>query len=328
MALRRATAIPILLAAVLALVSLVGGALLRQAWIAPGPLREERVVLLPRGAGLIAIARHLAEAGAIDNPWIFLAALTLDGAGRTLKAGEYAIPGGLSMARIAELLRAGKVVQHKVTVPEGWTVAEVLEDLRDRDFLVGAVGAVEEGALRPDTYFAERGVEREALLARMRAAQTALIDEIWARHPGNAVIKDRHALLVLASIIERETGRDDERPRVAAVFENRLARGMKLQSDPTVIYGLSDRRGSLDRELTREDLKTPHAWNTYVIDGLPPTPIANPGAKSLEAVMAPAPSDDLYFVADGTGGHVFASTLEAHNRNVAAWRRIGAQTNR
>lgn len=292
-------------------------------WHAEGPLDREQIVEFPRGSHLNDIARQLEASGAVANGWMFLAGLYLDPAGRNLKAGEYAIPAGSSMADIAALLRSGKVLLHRVTLIEGRTVGEALAELAQLEILNGtAAPAPKEGTLRPDTYLVARHTERRVLLERMIAAQEALIQELWRSGPAPAVIHNVQDLLTLASIVEKETGRDDERARVAAVFENRLARHMRLQSDPTVAYGITLGSSELGRDLTRDDLQRPTPWNTYLIDGLPPTPIANPGRKSLEAVLRPAPGDELYFVADGTGGHVFARTLDEHNRNVAKYRQF------
>jgi UPF0755 protein len=292
-------------------------------WRAEGPQDHEQIVEFPRGSHLNDIAQQLEASGAIANRWMFLAGLHLDPAGRNLKAGEYAIAAGTSMADIAALLRSGKVLLHRVTLVEGRTVAEAVAELARLDILNGVAAPVpKEGSLCPNTYLVARHTERRALLERMAAAQEALIQELWRSDSTPAVIRNTEELLILASIVEKETGRDDERARVAAVFENRLARHMRLQSDPTVAYGLTSGTAELMRDLTRDDLQRLTPWNTYLVDGLPPTPISNPGRKSLEAVLKPAAGDELYFVADGTGGHIFARTLDEHNRNVAKYRQF------
>jgi UPF0755 protein len=308
----------------LILVAGTGGALwqLDRLWHQAGPLDSELVVELPRGAGIVAIADQLAARKIIPSSYIFLAGLVWDNGSRNLRAGEYAFPAHISMADLAALLRSGRVVQHRLTIPEGWTVVEIMEAVQSADFLSGPLPdpVPNEGTLRPDTYFAEKGADRRALIARMAQAQSALVADVIAHRPAGTPPPDPHKLVVLASIVERESALAEERPVIAGVFTRRLERNMRLQSDPTVIYGLSGRRGSLDRDLTRDDLKSPSPWNTYVIDGLPSTPICNPGLSALQAAVAPTQGDVLYFVANGDGGHQFAATLADHNHNVARWR--------
>ena len=291
-------------------------------WRQAGPLESEQIIDLPRGAGIAAIADQLAARKIIPSNYIFLAGLVLDGGPRNLRAGEYAVPAHTSMADLAALLRSGRVVQHRLTIPEGWTVVEIMEAVQSADFLTGPLPdpMPDEGTLRPDTYFAEKGADRRALIARMVQAQSALIADVIAHRPPGTPPPDPHKLLVLASLVERESAISEERPVIAGVFMRRLERNMRLQSDPTVIYGLSGRRGSLDRDLTRDDLKSPSPWNTYVIEGLPITPICNPGLSALQAAAAPDQGDALYFVANGNGGHLFAANLAGHNHNVALWR--------
>ncbi len=292
----------------------------------PGPLAESRTVVVQQGSGVRAIAAQLAEAGVLEWPLLFAAAVRLQG--EPLKAGEYLFPAGISAQGAVDLLQSGKTVIRRFTVPEGWTSAQVLAALAEVEGLQGEVGeAPAEGTLLPETYHFSFGDSRAELVKRMQAGMRRTLDELWEGRAPDLPIASKDEAVVLASIVERETGLPEERPRVAAVFVNRLRKGMKLQSDPTVIYGLSDGLGSIERSLTRSDLATAHAFNTYVIDGLPPAPIANPGAASLAAVLRPAASEELYFVADGSGGHVFARTLEEHNRNVAKWRRIERERN-
>jgi UPF0755 protein len=291
-------------------------------WHQPGQMESEQIVDLPRGAGIVAIAEQLAARQIIPSSYLFLAGLVWDGGSRNLRAGEYAFPAHISMAELAALLRSGRVVQHRLTIPEGWTVVEIMEAVLSADFLTGPLPdpVPDEGTLRPDTYFAEKGADRRTLITRMVQAQSALVADVIAHRPAGVPAPDPHKLLVLASLVERESAIAEERPMIAGVFTRRLERNMRLQSDPTVIYGLSGRRGSLDRDLTRDDLKSPSPWNTYVIDGLPATPICNPGLSALQAAVAPDQGDALYFVANGDGGHQFAATLAAHNHNVALWR--------
>ena len=301
-----------------------GGWYLAQAYLrTPATLHEQAVVLLPRGSGVNAIAGQLAEAGAIEHPWLFAAIARLTGRDRRLKAGEYAIQPGMSPQDILALLESGKVLLHALVVPEGLTVPEVYALLQGAEVLSGELPPPPpEGSLLPETYLVPRGEPRARLVGRMQADMAAALAEAWARRKPDLPLRTPEEALTLASIIEKETARPDEYGLVAAVFANRLRRGMKLQTDPTVIYALANGQGPLGRELTRADLALPHPYNTYLIDGLPPGPIANPGRAALAASVQPAAVDYLYFVASGDGGHTFASTLEEHNRNVARWRKL------
>jgi UPF0755 protein len=291
----------------------------------PGPLRAATLVELPRGSGVGAIAAKLADAGAIEHPWAFAALARATGRDRDLKAGEYAIEPGMSPQDILALLESGRVLLHPVAVPEGLTVHEVYGILRASDVLSGDLPPPPpEGTLLPETYLVPRGEARARLVERMRADMQAALGQLWAGRAADLPLRTPEEALTLASIIEKETAKPEEYRLVAAVFVNRLRRGMKLQTDPTVIYALADGRGALGRELTRADLAVEHAYNTYVAEGLPPGPIANPGRAALAAAFDPAPVDHLYFVADGSGGHAFAATLEEHNRNVARWRKLRA----
>jgi conserved hypothetical protein, YceG family len=288
---------------------------------APGPLTAPATLVVAKGSGLEAIARKLDAAGIIPDPYTFMIGAKLRDA--SLKAGEYAFPARVSPREALEMLAEGRTVVHRLTVAEGLTTRQVLDLVREADYLAGEVGRVPaEGALLPETWHLSRDDARDEVVARMERSMRQVIDQLWPGRADGLPLKSKEEALVLASIVERETGLKAERPMVAAVFLNRLRLGMRLQSDPTVVYGLSDGMGMLDRSLTRDDLETPHRWNTYVIAGLPPTPIANPGRASIEAVLHPADIDSLYFVADGTGGHAFARSLDEHNRNVANWRRV------
>ncbi|HAE46464.1 MAG: aminodeoxychorismate lyase [Tistrella sp.] len=325
---------------IIALVSLAtlvvagAGALLwwGSVWLeTPGPLTEARTVLLPRGTGVAGITRELADAGAIDQPAVFRAAVVLLDVQTRLKAGEYRVEPGQSPSDIIDMLVEGRVVLHRLTLPEGITLRAAWEAVAGDDLLSGDMPPMEgfaEGALLPETYTYTRGDDRGALIRRMKAAMDKALDEAWAARRPDLPLSTPEEMLILASIVERETGIPDERPLVAGVFVNRLKRGMRLQSDPTVIYGLSEGTGRIDRGITRSDLGNAHDWNTYEIDGLPKTPIALPGRAALMAVAQPAETDALYFVADGTGGHVFARTLAEHNANVAKWRRIERERRR
>ena len=288
---------------------------------APGPSPQPVTVIIPKGSGTELIAQSLEGAGVVSSRLIFAIGVKLRRA--TLKAGEYAFPAHVSPEEAMRIIAEGKVVIHKLTVAEGLTVRQVLDLVREADFLSGSLTRrPAEGRLLPETWHMVRDEPRDEVVARMEKAMAQTLDVLWvARAPG-LPLKSKEEALILGSMVERETGTESERPRVAAVFYNRLARAMRLQSDPTVIYGVSEGLGELDHPLTRAELQTNHPWNTYTVDGLPKTPIANPGRASLEAVLHPARSDELYFVADGTGGHAFARTLDEHNANVARWRRI------
>ena len=289
----------------------------------PGPLAAPVTVDLPRGIGVNTIAARLAEVGAIAHPRAFALLARATGRDRALKAGEYALEPGMSPDAILALLESGKVVLHAVAVPEGLTVHEVLAIVAGAEVLTGDLPPVPpEGTLLPDTWLVRRGETRAAVIERMRAAMAEELAKVWAARPADLPLKTQEEALTLASIIEKETGVAAEYPLVAAVFANRLRRGMPLQTDPTVIYALTEGKGPLGRELLRADLQVDHPYNTYRIPGLPPGPIANPGRAALEAAVAPATVDYLYFVADGNGGHAFAATLAEHNRNVARWRKL------
>jgi UPF0755 protein len=290
----------------------------------PGPLREETVVLIEPGTGLQAIAAELEAAGVIAHPEVFVAMLRYSGRHSQLKAGEYAFPAGISQTDAAQILIDHDVVTRLLTVPEGLTVAEVYQILADNPVLTGDLPdpPPPEGALLPESYQILRGDSRGDLVQRMEAAMDAAVAELWAARAEGLPFDTPEEAVALASIIEKETGVDSERAKVAGVFVNRLERGMRLQSDPTVIFALTEGKVPLGRALTRQDWKVEHPYNTYRIDGLPPGPIANPGRDALAAAMNPGETDALYFVADGTGGHAFARTLQEHNRNVACWRKI------
>jgi UPF0755 protein len=293
----------------------------------PGPSTAQTTVVIPKGAGLSRIADQLQEAGVIGEDWLFTIVVKALGRDQALKAGEYAIPAGSSMRQVMDLLVAGLTVIHKVTVAEGLTAWDIVRVLNAAPDLAGppieTVPA--EGTLLPETYFFERGDTRQEIVERMAAGHRDAVARLWPARASGLPLKDEAEWIVLASIVEKETGLPDERPLVASVFVNRLKQGMRLQSDPTVIYGITQGEGPLGRGLTRKELDTATAYNTYQIDGLPPGPIANPGLASLEAVLHPADTEYLYFVADGSGGHVFAETLKEHNENVRKWREIEKQ---
>ena len=301
----------------------VGGVVFwgKQKFDAPGPLAAEKVVNIPRG-GARDIAEMLAREGVISDPWVFMGgALALKARGEDLKYGEYQFAKRASMRDVAETIIEGKVVQHQLTLPEGLTSEQIVAKLLENDVLSGNIREIpREGTLLPESYRFTRGMTREQMIQRMQQAQARMVKEVWDRRTPDLPIKTPEQLVTLASIIEKETGKPEERTRVAAVFMNRLKQNMRLQSDPTIIYGLVGGKGSLGRPIMRSEIEQPTPYNTYVINGLPPGPIANPGRASLEAASAPARTKELFFVADGTGGHAFADNYDQHQKNVARLR--------
>ena len=290
---------------------------------APGPLQTATTIIIAPGSGTPAIARILGGLGVVRYPLVMELEARRSGRARALKPGEYKFEPGVSVTAALDKLVRHDVVARFVTIPEGLTSGEAMTILGQAPGMTGEIkDTPAEGMILPETYRYEWGDTREAVLARMRASQAALLKELWDARAPNLPLDTPEQAVILASVVEKETGVAAERPRVAAVFVNRLRKRIRLQSDPTVIYGLAPATGALDRALTRADLEQATPYNTYVIDGLPPAPICNPGRAAIAAVLAPAASEDLYFVADGSGGHVFAATLDQHNRNVAAWRRL------
>ena len=294
---------------------------------AAGPLREDKIVNIPARAGMTDIADVLQREGVIDsNRWAFIGAVFALKARSELKPGEYAFQKNASLRDVIGTMVEGKVVQHALTIPEGLTSEQIVARLTDNDIFAGSVREVpREGTLLPETYKFPRGTTREQVIQRMQAAQKRLVAEIWDHRSPDVPLRSPEQLVTLASIVEKETGRADERSRVAAVFVNRLRQRIKLQSDPTIIYGLVGGKGTLGRPIKRSEIAQPSPYNTYVIDGLPPGPISNPGRASLEAAANPARTRDLYFVADGTGGHAFTETYDQHQKNVAKLRGMEKQ---
>lgn len=287
----------------------------------PGPLAEDKVVNIPRGAGIRDIADLLVKEGVIDQPWTFVGAVVVRKARDDLKSGEYVFSKQATLGDVISTLLDGKVVQHTVTVPEGLTSEQIVHRLLEADMLAGNIREIpREGSLLPETYKVVRGTPREQVIQRMQQAQRRVVQDVWERRMADLPLRTPDQLLTLASIVEKETGRPEERTRVAAVFINRLKQRMRLQSDPTIIYGLVGGKGTLGRPILKSEIEQPTPYNTYIIDGLPPGPIANPGRAALEAVANPARTKELFFVADGSGGHLFAETLEQHQRNVAKLR--------
>jgi UPF0755 protein len=299
----------------------------RQILETAGPLQEDKIVNIPARAGKRDIADTLNREGVIDvNPWIFIASVFALKASSDLKPGEYAFQKNASLRDVIATIVEGKVVQHAVTIPEGLTSEQIVARLSDNDIFTGGVREVpREGTLLPETYKFPRGTTREQVVQRMQQAHKRVLAEIWERRSQDIPIKTPEQLVTLASIVEKETGKPDERSRVAAVFVNRLKQKIKLQSDPTIIYGLVGGKGTLGRPIKRSEITQPSPYNTYVIDGLPPGPISNPGRASLEAAANPARTRDLYFVADGSGGHAFTETYDAHQKNVAKLRAMEKQ---
>jgi UPF0755 protein len=283
---------------------------------------EATTVIFEHGAGTPQIANALAQAGVIRSPLVFMLMAKLTPG--SLKAGEYAIASGEPMARVLSDLKAGRVVRHFVTIPEGWTSAMAAEAVNAAPELAGEAPTPPEGAILPDTYEVTRGEDRAKVMQQMTEAQGKVLAQLWAQRRPDLPYKTPEEAVTMASIVEKETGLPAERPRVAAVFVNRLKSGIRLESDPTVIYGVSQGR-PLGRGITASELAHETPYNTYRVAGLPPTPIANPGRASLEAVLNPAQTNDLYFVADGSGGHVFTSSFAEHQKNVARWRIVEKQ---
>lgn len=288
----------------------------------PAPSGEETIVLIERGQGVNAIAEKLEDAGVIDNARVFALWTRIKGKGSQLRAGEYAIPSRASMAQILDIFVAGKSIQHKLTVAEGLTSAQVMRLVAADPVLAGEAGETPpEGSLLPETYLFTRGTTRAELIARMRKAHDDAVAELWPKRKAGLPFKTPEEAVILASIVEKETGLAEERPRIAAVYINRLRKHMLLQSDPSVIYGIT-KGEPLGRGLRQSELERVTPYNTYQVAGLPPTPIANPGRAAIEAALNPLDTNELYFVARGDGGHVFSATLEDHQKNVRKWRKV------
>jgi UPF0755 protein len=299
----------------------------KQTLESPGPLQDEKIVNIPARAGKGDIADVLTREGVIDvNKWVFIGSVLALKAGTELKPGEYAFQKNASLRDVIGTIVEGKVVQHSVTIPEGLTSEQIVARLSENDIFNGSIREIpREGTLLPETYKFPRGTPRDQVIQRMQAAQKRAIGDIWDRRTSDSPLRTPEQLITLASIVEKETGRADERSRVAAVFVNRLRQRMKLQSDPTIIYGLVGGKGTLGRPIKRSEITQPSPYNTYVIEGLPPGPIANPGRASLEAAANPARTRDLFFVADGSGGHTFSESYDVHQKSVAKLRAIEKQ---
>jgi UPF0755 protein len=293
----------------------------KQRFGAPGPLTEDKVVEIPRGLGIRDISVVLEKNGVIDQPWVFVGGVLVMKARGGLKHGEYQFAKHASLADVVDTIVEGRVVQHAVTIAEGLTSEQIVARLLENNALEGQIKEIpREGTLLPETYKFTRGMTREQIIQRMDRDHKRVLQEIWERRTPDLPLKTPEQLVTLASIVEKETGKPDERSRVASVFINRLKNKMRLQSDPTIIYGLVGGKGTLGRPIMKSEIEQKTPYNTYVIDGLPPGPIANPGRASLEAAANPARTKDLYFVADGSGGHVFSDSYEQHQKNVAKLR--------
>jgi UPF0755 protein len=288
-----------------------------------GPLAADKIVNIARGLGVREIADVLEREGVVRESWLFIGGVLALNAREQMKAGEYQFPRQASVRQVIDTIAEGKMIQHSVTIPEGLTSEQIVARLMENELLSGTIREIpREGSIAPDTIRVTRGTPRDQIVQRLQQQQTRLVQDIWSRRAADLPISTPEQLVTLASIVEKETAKADERARVASVFVNRLNRRMKLQSDPTIIYGLVGGKGSLGRPISRADIDQPTAYNTYTIDGLPPGPIANPGRAALEATANPARTRDLFFVADGTGGHTFSETYEQHQRAVARWREI------
>lgn len=311
---------------------LVGGGFAAWFWNSfnsSGPLADETVIVIPKGSGVAEIADLLHRRGVIGNTLVFRLGVRFFSGNRPLHAGEFRFPSSASPRGAMQVLIEGKSVLHRITFAEGLTVREIFDLIEETPLLDGPLPPEPaEGTLLPETYFFVLGDSRGAIVDRMRSNMEDTLAALWDHRDPDTQLKSASEALILASIVEKETGLKDERARVAAVFLNRLRKGMALQSDPTAIYGITLGREPLGRDLTHADLKAVNDYNTYVIPGLPPAPIANPGVAALRAVLHPQKTKELYFVADGTGGHAFAETLEGHNRNVAKWRKYQKQQER
>lgn len=324
----RRSAVRIVLAVLLIFAGgVIGGVLWAwDAYKSPGPLESEIAVIVPKGAGVQEIAELLRDKGVIDNPHLFVLGARYTEMARRMRAGEFAFAPRISTRDAVAHLVDGEMVKRRLTIPEGLLTREIVDLVLAADGLTGSVEVPEpEGAYLPETYFYSHGDSRAGLLARMTAAMDKALAEAWAQRNPKIALKSPRQALVLASIIEKETGVAAERARVSAVFHNRLRRRMRLQSDPTVAYAVTGGGVSLGRPLSRADLEADSPYNTYRVAGLPPGPIANPGRASLLAAVQPLDTKEYYFVADGKGGHAFSRTLREHNRNVAKWRRLQRQ---
>ncbi|MEZ7846640.1 MAG: endolytic transglycosylase MltG [Rhodospirillales bacterium] len=289
----------------------------------PGPLQHDTILIVPPSTGINIIAKELASRGIISKAFIFRVGVKFFSEQEVMKAGQYLFTAHLSSRDVVKLLQTGKTVVHRITFAEGLTSTEIAAQLALTEGLTGDLSLpIAEGSLLPETYHFSYADPRSGLIKRMRKGLSKLMMGLWPYRDANLPFKSQREALILASIVEKETGKPSERAHIAGVFINRLRKKMRLQSDPTVVYGITKGQGPLGRSLRRSELRQKTAYNTYTNYGLPPTPIANAGRKSIEAVLHPMKTNDFYFVADGTGGHLFSRTLKQHNRNVSKWRKI------
>ncbi len=287
-------------------------------WYGSGPLAKDDTFIVPNGASLGTVAERLEAKGVIGSADGFKLRARVFGGGRDIKAGEFAIPAHASMSQVLGIITSDDVIRRFVTVPEGMPSIMIYERLKAQDQLTGGVTIPVEASVLPDSYAFERGEPRVAVLRRMQAAMSRTLAELWAKRDPNLVVKTPEQALTLASIVEKETGKPSERRMVAGLYSNRLKQGMMLQADPTIIYPITKGK-PLGRRILQSEIQAVNDYNTYTMVGLPKHPITNPGRDSIAAVLHPASTKALYMVADGTGGHAFADTLDAHNRNVARW---------
>ncbi|SLN48247.1 endolytic transglycosylase MltG [Oceanibacterium hippocampi] len=284
-------------------------------------------IVVGAGGGVRSVAAELEAVGAIGSRWVFLLGSRLEGFDRRLRAGEYLLPANASPAEIATMMVEGRTVVRKLTVAEGLLSSQILDVLANAEGLQGEIAEIPpEGSLLPETYHYSWGDRRADIVARMQQSMQETLASLWPTRAAELPFATPEEAVILASIVEKETGVAAERPEIAGVFVNRLRKGMRLQSDPTVAYGITEGKAPLGRPLSRADLRDANAYNTYVIDGLPPGPIANPGRASIAAVLNPATTSNFYFVADGSGGHAFSETLNGHLRNVREWRKLQRQS--
>ena len=289
----------------------------------PGPLQHDTILIVRPGTGIHIIAKELASSGIISKAFIFRVGVKFFSEKEVMKAGQYLFSAHISGRDVVKLLQTGKTVVHRITFAEGLTSTEIAAQLALTEGLTGDLSLpIAEGSLLPETYHFSYADPRSGLIKRMRKGLSKLMMGLWPYRDANLPFKSQREALILASIVEKETGKPSERAHIAGVFINRLRKKMRLQSDPTVVYGITKGQGPLGRSLRRSELRQKTAYNTYTNYGLPPTPIANAGRKSIEAVLHPMKTNDFYFVADGTGGHLFSRTLKQHNRNVSKWRKI------
>ncbi len=317
-----ATMMMIAMLTFLAAFVMIGFAIMKYSYIGDGPLQAEQIFEVEKGAGLSTIATKLDAEGVIDSAGTFKMFVKWDGGQANLRAGEYAIPAAASMQDVYEILTDGQAILYPFTVAEGLTSAQIIRQIAEAGNIAGDVPNIPaEGTLLPETYMLPKSMTKTELVKKMRNEQEELVDKLWKDRALGLPIKTKREALILASIVEKETGVGSERKHVAGVFINRLNKGMRLESDPTIIYGLTGGE-KLGRGLRRSEIDRKTDWNTYQINGLPKTPICNPGRAAIEAVLNPLETEDIFFVADGKGGHVFAKTLRGHNANVREWRKI------